>query len=304
MLILAVIYTGKLPMPNVRKVIYYHQLSRRARRYALAYESYFLATELTRDAVKCRASSEDRQQDIIKLRELCQNADECVVIGGDGSVNIVANAIALSNTAVTVIPVGTGNDFARSQGISQWRWRMQQPWGSALQNLGKANEHYFVNHVGVGLSVDLMRLQPRWLKQMAGRLSYNIALLRYLFGSIKQRSRIRHQHGWDNGQIVALGSHIGGGILVNPKADRRAAQFACIHIPEMPRFTQLQALVRVLNGAIETTPGLKFTRGQQFTIGDSEHAVEIDGDCLFQGPATVTSVPQALYVNLPTPNSV
>lgn len=285
-------------MPEVQKVIYYHQLSGRARRYALAYKDYF-ANSAT---VECLPSTAAREHDIAALKQLCADADECVVIGGDGSVNIVANALALSDTLVTVIAVGTGNDFARSQGIGHWRWRMQQPVVSQWQSLGQAGQYYFVNHIGVGLSVDLIRLQPTWLKRLAGRLSYSVALLRYVFGPRKYRSRIQRQQAWDNGQIVALGSHIGGGIQVNPKADRCANQLAGIFIPELSRLAQLRALLRVVRGAIEKTPQLQFRRGQQFTIGDDQHAIEIDGDCLFQGPATVTVIARAWRVNLPAPH--
>jgi diacylglycerol kinase (ATP) len=43
--------------------------------------------------------------------------DAVVVAGGDGTLNRVANGLAGSATPVGVIPMGTGNDFARASGI-------------------------------------------------------------------------------------------------------------------------------------------------------------------------------------------
>ena len=43
-------------------------------------------------------------------------ADLLVVVGGDGSVNEVANGVAEQDVEIAVIPRGTGWDFARSLG--------------------------------------------------------------------------------------------------------------------------------------------------------------------------------------------
>ncbi|WP_417665131.1 diacylglycerol/lipid kinase family protein [Pseudidiomarina sp.] len=287
-------------MPDI--VIYFNALSSRARRFARHYEAYFEAYFLSQQnagSVVVLPSSASRHHDIGLLREACQTASECVVIGGDGSVNIVANVVVKTSVKLTVIPVGTGNDFARDHGLCNWRWRMRKPITTSKECLGVANTCYFVNHVGTGLSVDLMHLQPAWLKQSAGRLSYSIALLRYLFGSFNHRSRVHHEQHWDDGQIVALGRYIGGGIPVHPNANRGKGVMARIGIPQMQRWAQLKALLRVMQNKVEQTPALEFSTGKQFSIGDSEHPVELDGDIHFQGPVSVSVLTEAIYVTVP-----
>lgn len=52
-------------------------------------------------------------------RRLCQSGEELrfYACGGDGTVNEVANGIiGYDNAAMTVIPVGTGNDFLKNFG--------------------------------------------------------------------------------------------------------------------------------------------------------------------------------------------
>ena len=42
-----------------------------------------------------------------------------IACGGDGTVHEVANVLAGSSLPMAIIPLGTGNDFARS---TYWRW--------------------------------------------------------------------------------------------------------------------------------------------------------------------------------------
>lgn len=285
-------------------VIYYNQLSRRARRLASRYQAFFANAAHEVTLLPSSASSVRDQKQLIQV---CESAHECVVIGGDGSINIVVNALIQAElqlqVVLTVIPVGTGNDFARDHDLKRWNWRMKTVVGTQTEAVGHVQSNdqsrYFVNHVGTGLSVDLMRLQPHWLKQSAGHVSYLIALARYLFGSMTRRSRVRRGKFWDDGQFVALGRYIGGGFLVHPYADRTNAMLARILVPQMPRWRQIKALLNVLKGRIETTAAIEFERGKQFQIGDSEHTLELDGDIYFHGPATVTIATETILVSVP-----
>ncbi|PHR64160.1 MAG: hypothetical protein COA51_08785 [Idiomarina sp.] len=313
-LISVVIYIGKLNMPErpnserteaKRKVvIYYNQLSQRARRLANRYQTFFVSGACDVTLLPSSASS---VRDQTQLMQVSERAQECVVIGGDGSINIVVNALIQAErhrqVALTVIPVGTGNDFARDHNLKHWNWRMKAEFATQVEAVGyvQSNDQsrYFVNHVGTGLSVDLMRLQPHWLKQSAGHLSYLIALARYLFGSMTSRSRVRRGNYWDDGQFVALGRYIGGGFLVHPQADRRNAMLARIRVPKMPRWRKVKALLNVLRGRIETTASIDFERGNKFQLGDTEHVLELDGDIYFQGPATVSIATVTILVSVP-----
>ena len=59
-------------------------------------------------------------------RRLCDSGEELrfYACGGDGTVNEVANGIiGYDNAAMTVIPVGTGNDFLRNFGDDLEKFR-------------------------------------------------------------------------------------------------------------------------------------------------------------------------------------
>ena len=46
-------------------------------------------------------------------------ADRLVVVGGDGMVHTAIQAVAGSDVVLGVVPVGTGNDFARSFDVDE-----------------------------------------------------------------------------------------------------------------------------------------------------------------------------------------
>lgn len=293
-------------MPDRVVVIYTNQLSAKARRYRQRYDDFFRAQG---NRVVQLASTADRAVDHEQLVTLLSTAHECVAIGGDGTVNIAVNALLASQrsaaVSLTVIGVGTGNDFARDHGLQHWRWRLEQPvpncrWEALGLVQTPQSSRYFVNHVGTGLSVDVMTLQPRWMKYQLGALSYFVALLRYLFGPRANRSRIPRQSSWDQGQFVALGRYLGGGFCVHPTADRTHASLRGIFIPELSRWQLFKALRCVLQGRLEQAEAIELQHaadGAHITIGAAGALLELDGDSYEQGPAQVTVVPQAIQVN-------
>lgn len=289
-------------MPNPAVVIYVNQLNAKARRYAQSYQQFFARRG---ESIVVIESSVNRDADHQGLLAALADAQECVVIGGDGSVNIAVNALIASHrthiVSLSVVGVGTGNDFARDHDLHDWRWRMQGQPKSHWEAVGCVYIHdqtrYFVNHVGTGLSVDVMGLQPKWLKYQFGGLSYFIALLRYLFSPQDQRRYIQRCGRPDLGQFVALGRYIGGGFKVFPSADRKRAQFCGIYIPKLSRWQQLIALARVLQGRLNKAPQVEVQYGETMTIGAAEQPLELDGDIYFCGPAQVAVIHAAIQVN-------
>ena len=281
-----------------RVVIYYHSLRPRAVRRAQCYSQYFLQ-QLPHQQVVLIASTPSREQDIQQLRQRSAGADELLVIGGDGSINLAAQVVVGTSIRLTVIATGTGNDFARDLELGHWRWRMSSRLKLDRIAVGKAGEEYFINHIGSGLSVDLIDLQPNWLKQRFGRLSYSLALLRYLFGPFSTRSAIYRQQQWDDCQIAAVSRYIGGGIPVNPLGSRHSGGLCWLAVPRASRWQQFQALWWVLRQRTSACDWLLTRRLETIEFGSADTRYELDGDKRGFGPVTVTWQPAALTILRP-----
>jgi diacylglycerol kinase family enzyme len=89
--------------------------------------------------------------------------DLVVVLGGDGTVNEVANGLAGSDTMLAVLPGGGANVFARSLGMPV---DPIEAAGHLLERLdaeptriplGRIEDRYFVSNCGVGLDAAIVR---------------------------------------------------------------------------------------------------------------------------------------------------
>jgi len=100
-----------------------------------------------------------------------------VALGGDGTMNEVANGLAGSDTVLGVLPGGSTNVFARTVGMANDPIEATGELLGALAvgatrriGLGSVNGRYFLFHVGIGLDAEVVRLVERQgqLKRYAG----------------------------------------------------------------------------------------------------------------------------------------
>jgi len=100
-----------------------------------------------------------------------------VALGGDGTLNEVANGMAGSDVTLGVLPGGSTNVFARTIGMANNPIEATGELLSALEagstrriGLGTVNGRYFLFHVGMGLDAEVVRLVERrgQLKRWAG----------------------------------------------------------------------------------------------------------------------------------------
>ncbi len=99
---------------------------------------------------------------------VAEGADAVIVVGGDGSINEVVQALAHSGTALAVLPSGTGNVWAREVGLPLHNLPAA---AEALAHgtvrtvdLGLAGERYFLMWAGIGFDASVVKdmegLQP------------------------------------------------------------------------------------------------------------------------------------------------
>ena len=84
--------------------------------------------------------------------------DAAIAIGGDGTINETARGLVGTNTALGVIPRGSGNGFARELGMpllfEEAVMRLQRA-KAVWCDAGRANGELFLNLAGVGIEADI-----------------------------------------------------------------------------------------------------------------------------------------------------
>lgn len=296
-------------MQTTKVLVYVKSLNAGNLSKAKSYLNYF-AAKLGADCVEIFRSTPCRTNDISHLRNwvgalAADSLGEVVVIGGDGSVNIAATACVDTPARLTVIPSGTGNDFATALGLRDWRWRMRGEPLLRQRSVGSIADQVFINHAGAGISVALRGLQSDWSKRHLGRYSYLLALFRYLWVRPSRRFHIRdpQERLWEF-QVAAVNREIGGGITVYPQAQLSTEVLGILQVPKVSRWQQLNALYWLLRKQPQRAKRLDCFESATFTLGDHENTIELDGDAVeLRGPATAKVKVNALNVYTQGSNS-
>ena len=127
--------------------------------------------------------------DGVRLGQLAaeRGAERVIVVGGDGTVHEAANGIFRAQVSrspsLTVVPEGTGNDFAKlvgTDGLGPREAVVAIVKGEIAHfDIGEAWGEYFVNTLGIGLDAEVAA-HLREVKHLRGTLAYGSALIRAL----------------------------------------------------------------------------------------------------------------------------
>lgn len=103
--------------------------------------------------------------------------DTVVVSGGDGTINIVINALMKNNITAKlgILPAGTANDFANYLGIPKnpkEACSYIAKGDTISSDIGEVNGRYFINVCGAGLLTNISQNIDENLKNSLGKLAY------------------------------------------------------------------------------------------------------------------------------------
>src|ERR1700735_4083115 len=100
-------------------------------------------------------------------RALKKGARLVIVGGGDGTMTAAAGELAKSRAVLGVLPLGTGNSFALSLGITDLDVAVEAIVAGRVVavDLGNVNGTYFANFATIGLSSTIAGATPNRLKK-------------------------------------------------------------------------------------------------------------------------------------------
>lgn len=194
-----------------------------------------------------------------------------VAVGGDGTVNEVAGALAGTATTLGILPAGSGNGLARHLGL-------HGSWSHALAILaaghtrpldaGLADGHPFFTVAGFGFEALLAKRFNR--ARDRGLPAYALIFLRSLQAAQAQPVRI-HAAGktWALPVLtlaVANASQYGGGARIAPRARTDDGLLDLCALPPLRLGNFLGLTWRLLTGRIDRAPGVLCLQGTEFLI--------------------------------------
>jgi YegS/Rv2252/BmrU family lipid kinase len=239
-----------------------------------------------------------------------------VAVGGDGTVNEVANGILYSTgatkTALGIISTGTGSDFIRSVGIP----RDYPSACSALtssrrlsidvgvveyQSKGQTLQRFFVNGAGVGFDAAVVEKTERLPKYFGGTIPYLAgvvtALLSYKNKSVVVNIEDETISGRVLSLVVANGGYLGGGMHIAPQAELNDNLLDVVMIGDIGKLELLKELPTVYKGTHINHPKVRMVKAKRITVDSPERMlVHADGELLGESPASFWVVPAALSI--------
>ncbi len=242
----------------------------------------------------------------IELAQTAQEKFECVVaVGGDGTLNEVVNGLGQSGCTLGLLPVGSGNDFARAVSLET---KLDVALNKLLRgriravDLGKVNERYFHNGVGVGFDAHVVHTSLK-VKRLRGNAIYLYSVLRTLFKyrPVSLAMEFNNQTHTSDYFMVTVGNgmSLGGGFYLTPDAQIDDGLFDLCLIQNMPMPSVLRNLLKVYSGKHKEDPRVEIVRTENLKIRSHEpFAVHVDGELLGMDltALNVEIIPKALNV--------
>jgi len=241
----------------------------------------------------------ESEGDALRLAEIAKGG--CVVaVGGDGTVNEVANGLLGSGKVLGIIPAGSGNDLIKSVGIPVDTERAfdfllsgerlvidvgtVRCSGSdnVLPDDDGTKSRFFVNGVGAGFDA-AVAVRTRQIRFLSGTALYLLAVLQTLgkydspsydieFDGERRRSR---------NLLMAIGNGVcaGGGFFLTPGArvDDGLLDLCVIERASIPRILQL--MPSAMRGKHGSAKEVNFYRAKEISISsETPFYVHADGE--------------------------
>ena len=237
-----------------------------------------------------------------------------IIIGGDGTLNEVINGIfkqediPTTDITVSVISVGTGNDWGRMYNMpSSYKEQVEiiKKGKVFLQDIGKVSylhhgkqkEHFFINIAGIGFDA-LVAKKTNIAKQKgaSGILTYITSMIsglfQYDFNFVKIESEGKEiLSGKVFSVSIGICKYNGGGIKQLPNAIPDDGLFDITAIRKVSKLKVIRNLVNMYDGSFIKIKEVETFTGSEFRItGVPENSIylETDGESLGNSPLNFT----------------
>jgi YegS/Rv2252/BmrU family lipid kinase len=216
-----------------------------------------------------------------------QGARHVVAVGGDGTVHEVANGLldADGEAALGVVPIGSGNDFAKLLGMfghdparAVARIVTAQ---SRRFDVGRILDEWFVNTVGFGFGPAVVQTRNR-MQHLKGFLSYLVPIVQTFFRFEPMLFDLAAPGFRERGYMMMVevcnGTTAGGSYRFAPDADPADGKMdvCVIRRVSLPRF--LLAIPRVIRGTHVRMREVAIIKTAKLTIRSPEQPVVVHMD--------------------------
>lgn len=224
-----------------------------------------------------------------------EGVERLLVAGGDGTVHWAVQGLAESATALAVIPLGSGNDFASSLGAPSG---IDEAMAMALDARPREIDliHVTAGDIGrwvagvayVGIDSEVNRAangmrSPAFGWIVRGPLLYMLALLEVLpgFRPVRARVEVESAAAAYEGRVMFVAAanapRYGGGMRIAPAARLDDGLLEIVVVTEISKLALLRVFPSVFSGAHVRHPAVRTLRSRWARV-ELERPLEAHGD--------------------------
>ncbi len=237
------------------------------------------------------------------VKEMEAGFDVIVSVGGDGTINEIVNGMPDLNKPLGILPIGTGNDFARSCSykIGDLEAAVDTLLAHDVKKLdvGEVNGRRFINVMGlgfegrandIGIMLPFLHGTPKYLIAIGGTyLTYRRMPLKVKFNDLELNEKVF---------LISIGNgwNVGGGLKLTPNAKLDDGLFDVCYTQNISRWRILQVFAKLYDGTIGEVPEMEMHQTKELTIeSDLPIPAHIDGEAFdpVQNEFKVRIIPQA-----------
>ncbi len=220
------------------------------------------------------------------VKEVGSGFDVIVSVGGDGTINEIVNGMPELNKPMGIIPIGTGNDFARTCSIEIGNLEAAVDVLLAHEvkkiDIGEVDGRRFVNVLGLGFEgmandygavLSFLKGTPKYLLAIGGAfLTYRRMPLRVKFNDMEMDEKVF---------LLSVGNgwNVGGGLQLTPKAVIDDGFFDICYVRNITRFRIIQAFTKLYDGTADQVPEVEMHQTKELEImSDQFIRAHVDGE--------------------------
>jgi len=265
--------------------------------------------ELTKRGINITASYPVRHPDRLPaiMKEAIRREGSLVIVGGgDGTISSIVDHFAYQDVVLGILPLGTGNSFARTLGIPlTLEGAVDVIAGGKVADidLGKIDNDYFANMAAIGFSADVAHSSPHKLKKFLGPFAYLFVAVGQFFHhrSFSCTFHTAHEeHRIKTHQVLIANGGFMGKTFFTPSINPDDRSLIVFTMDMLNRWQMLKLWIAFLLGKYAAFSEAKYFRTREIRIeADPPQHIDVDGEKTTRTPVTVSLAPEALKVMVP-----
>ena len=246
-----------------------------------------------------------------------EGADVVVAVGGDGTINEVANGIMQSNLEqkplMAILPCGTGDDFVKTIKVRPLEDSLFDIKTKEIDTIKihyqdeneQQHSRYCVNIGDIGVSALAVKIVNGSKKRLGSAFTFYVgtirAFLSYKHNSVKIIAKEFQYEGKITTVVFANGNYFGGGIGIAPYAEIDDGLIDVTLVGDIKLTTFMKYYSRLRKKEHIHHPAVTYHKTQFIeiqAIKNDKYPLEADGEFFGYTPATIEILPKTLKLLL------